>query len=301
MCCIKWHFTLHYTHTHPFNGPLSRTTWVSWYQKCKTNLDFTEARDSEWHWHQLGHMQVCTSLQTDNHASTLPLSFLQAGCPSCHPTNSDTLHYMCTVMLIQHGYCAICDVRTQACRPDRRMSHSDTRSTANCCDVTRPVACQLCAVACHSQPPPFHSLGVTTQSDINNTTKQHAPCCNVTTACMINHRDHSAMMKPADNQTNRYSRGVPSEYSREYRPWAMPNHDPTTDPGYGGTWTASNTWSLMAAHESNPGSVSISSEYTDNGTYAKLVFGQVIPTSIGKKDKLTLKTTLWLDLAATWR
>jgi len=26
-------------------------------------------------------------LQTDNHASTLPLSFLQAGCPSCRPTN----------------------------------------------------------------------------------------------------------------------------------------------------------------------------------------------------------------------
>jgi len=33
-------------------------------------------------------MQVCTSLQTDNHASTPPLSSLQAGCPSCRPTNS---------------------------------------------------------------------------------------------------------------------------------------------------------------------------------------------------------------------
>jgi len=51
---------------------------VSQYQKGKTNLDFTEARDSEWQWHQLGHMQVCTSLQTDNHASIPPLSFLQA-------------------------------------------------------------------------------------------------------------------------------------------------------------------------------------------------------------------------------
>jgi len=61
---------------------------VSWYQKGKTNLDFTEARDSEWQWHQLGHMQVCTSIQTDNHASTPPLKFLQAGCPSCRPTNS---------------------------------------------------------------------------------------------------------------------------------------------------------------------------------------------------------------------
>jgi len=39
---------------------------VGWYQKGKTNLDFTEARDSEWQWHQLGYMQVYTSLQTDN-------------------------------------------------------------------------------------------------------------------------------------------------------------------------------------------------------------------------------------------
>ena len=63
---------------------------MSRYQKGKTNLDFTEGRDSEWQWHPLGHMQVCTSLQTDNHASTPPLSFLQAGCPSCRPTNSVT-------------------------------------------------------------------------------------------------------------------------------------------------------------------------------------------------------------------
>ena len=77
-----------HTHTHPFNGCFSGTTRVSRYQKGNTNLDFTEARDSEWQWHQLGHMQVCTSLQTDNHASTAPLSFLQAGCSSCRPTNS---------------------------------------------------------------------------------------------------------------------------------------------------------------------------------------------------------------------
>jgi len=32
----------------PFNGLFSRTTWVSRYQKGKTNLDFTGARDSEW-------------------------------------------------------------------------------------------------------------------------------------------------------------------------------------------------------------------------------------------------------------
>jgi len=61
---------------------------VSRYQKGNTNLDFTEARDIEWQWHQLGHMQVCTSLQTDKDASTPPLSFLQAGCPSCRPANN---------------------------------------------------------------------------------------------------------------------------------------------------------------------------------------------------------------------
>ena len=78
-----------HTQTHPFNGPFSGTTQVSQYQKGKTNLDFTEARDSEWQWHQLGHMQVCTSLQTDNHASTPPLSFYWPDAlPATQPTAS---------------------------------------------------------------------------------------------------------------------------------------------------------------------------------------------------------------------
>ena len=76
------------SHTHPFNVPFLGLPGWAGTRKVKTNVDFTEARDSEWQWHQLGHMQVCTSLQTDNHASTPPLSFLQAGCPSCHQTNS---------------------------------------------------------------------------------------------------------------------------------------------------------------------------------------------------------------------
>jgi len=78
-------FIRYYTHahthartharTHTFNGPFSGTTQVSRYEKGQTNLDFTGARDSEWQWHQLGHMQVCTFLQTDNHTSTPPLCF----------------------------------------------------------------------------------------------------------------------------------------------------------------------------------------------------------------------------------
>jgi len=82
------------THTHTFNGPLSGTTQVSRYQKGKANLDFTEARDGEWQWHQLGHMQVCTSLQTDNHSSTLPLSFYRPDAlPAAQPTASK--HWTC--------------------------------------------------------------------------------------------------------------------------------------------------------------------------------------------------------------
>ena len=78
-----------HTHTHPFNGPLSGTTRVSRYQKGKTNLDFTEARDSEWQWNPLGHMQVCTALQTDNHASTQPLIFYRPDAlPVAQPTVS---------------------------------------------------------------------------------------------------------------------------------------------------------------------------------------------------------------------
>jgi len=70
----------------------SGTTRVSRYQKGKTNLEFAGARDSEWQWHQLGHnfMQVCTSLQTDNHASTPPLSFYRPDAlPAAQPTASN--------------------------------------------------------------------------------------------------------------------------------------------------------------------------------------------------------------------
>jgi len=77
---------LTYLHTQPFNGPLSGTTQVSRYQKGQTNLNFIEARDSEWQWHQLGHMQFCTSLQTDNHAST-PTTQKDA-LPAAKPTAS---------------------------------------------------------------------------------------------------------------------------------------------------------------------------------------------------------------------
>jgi len=90
-CTQHTHYTLDcrdVTHTHPFSGPLSGTTQVNRYQKDKTNLDITEARHSEWQWHQLDHMQICTSLQTDNHASTTPLSFYR---PDALPATQATV------------------------------------------------------------------------------------------------------------------------------------------------------------------------------------------------------------------
>jgi len=68
-----------------FSGPFSESTQLSQCQKYETNIDFTEARDSEWQWHQLGCMQVCTSLQTDNHASTPPLKFSTGQMPFLPP------------------------------------------------------------------------------------------------------------------------------------------------------------------------------------------------------------------------
>ena len=90
-----------HTHTHPFNGPLSRTTQLSRYQKGKTNQDFTEARDSEWQWHQLGHMQVCTSLQTDNHASTPPVKFFTGRMPFLPPNQQRQSTEGCTQYMIK--------------------------------------------------------------------------------------------------------------------------------------------------------------------------------------------------------
>jgi len=75
---------------------------VSRYQKGKTNLDFTEARDREWQWHQLGYMQVCISLQTDNHASTPLLnSFFTGQMPfllpnqQCQSTEGISYEWQC--------------------------------------------------------------------------------------------------------------------------------------------------------------------------------------------------------------
>ena len=55
---------------------------MSWYQKDKTNLNLLKQETAS------GSGIICMSLPTDNHTNTSPHSFLQAGCLSCHATNS---------------------------------------------------------------------------------------------------------------------------------------------------------------------------------------------------------------------
>ena len=75
---------------HPFNSLFSRTTWLSRHQKGKPFWILQVQEMMGWQWHQLDHMQIiCTSLQTDNHASTSPLSFYRSDAlPAAQPTVS---------------------------------------------------------------------------------------------------------------------------------------------------------------------------------------------------------------------
>ena len=100
-----WQFYLVCVHTHTHTHRRSTALCPG-----ETSLDFTEARDSEWQWHQLGHVQVWTSLQTDNHASTPPLSFLQAGCPSCCLTNNvKALINGCELIFVKNYLQLVCN------------------------------------------------------------------------------------------------------------------------------------------------------------------------------------------------
>jgi len=74
---------------HPFNGLFSRTTCVSQHQKGKEFWILLEQEMIGWQWHQLDHMQIiCTSLQTDNHASSSLSFYRPDALPAAQPTAS---------------------------------------------------------------------------------------------------------------------------------------------------------------------------------------------------------------------
>jgi len=78
------------TTLHSFCGLFSRSTRVSQHQEDKPLWTLLEQEMMGWQWHQLDHMQIsCTSLQTDNHASTSTLSFYRPDAlPAAQPTAS---------------------------------------------------------------------------------------------------------------------------------------------------------------------------------------------------------------------
>ena len=61
--------------------------WKSWWILRKQKM--------AWQWHKLDHIQItCTSLKTDNHASTSPLSFYMPNVlPAAQPTVSMSKHW----------------------------------------------------------------------------------------------------------------------------------------------------------------------------------------------------------------
>jgi len=63
-----------------------------------TALDFTEARNSEWQWNQLGHMQICTWPQTDAtpHHSVF---YRPDALPAAEPTSSKHWRHQATFLI----------------------------------------------------------------------------------------------------------------------------------------------------------------------------------------------------------
>ena len=159
---------------------------MSRYQKGKTNLDFTEARDSEWQWRQLGHMQVCTSLQTDNHASTPPLKFfyrpdaLPAAQPTA-PTPSPQTYVVKNVILRNSA-----SAKTREGHLSWGGADVCPRSVCLCvvgylCAVERGVlSLTLIRRCCNGIAPPLHGCFEALRRDCISHTELYIPCSELT-------------------------------------------------------------------------------------------------------------------------
>ena len=89
------------TNTQPFNGPFSGTIRVSQYQKGKTNQDFTEARDSEWQWHQLGRKSAPRSILITTPAPHHSVFYRPDALPVGQPTASK--HWRKSIPTVVHN------------------------------------------------------------------------------------------------------------------------------------------------------------------------------------------------------
>ena len=123
-----------HTHTHTFNGPLSRTTQVSRYQKGKTiwillKQEAVSGSGISW--------AVCKSAPHSRQITTPAphhLVFLQVGCPSCRPTNS-----VKALKGQQYMYMKITQNKLSLCTKNTRTSNYKTitktylRLSLKCC------------------------------------------------------------------------------------------------------------------------------------------------------------------------
>ena len=99
---------------HPFNGLFSRTTWISQHQKVNHSLVLEsklfwilmKQEVMGWQWHRLNHMKnICTMLQTNNHASTSQLSFYwPAAFPVAQPSVSKHWTYTTSAVSIMRFF-----------------------------------------------------------------------------------------------------------------------------------------------------------------------------------------------------
>ena len=134
---------------HPFNGSFSRTTQVSQYQKGKTNLDFTEARDSErgsgisWAICKSAPRSRQITMPAPHHCFYRPkCTFIRQGHETDRQTDvrqqcllpSPILYKWGTIQLPQTNgqcsaltYCSICN---------RRTSMKGTMKSCSCYDIT---------------------------------------------------------------------------------------------------------------------------------------------------------------------
>ena len=74
------------THTHTrLTALFPRLPGSAGTRKAKPIWIFPETTDSEWQWYQLGRMQVCILLQTDNHCQHLTTLFFTGRMPFLPP------------------------------------------------------------------------------------------------------------------------------------------------------------------------------------------------------------------------
>jgi len=118
--------------THPFNGPFSGTTRVSLYQKGKTNLDFIEARDSEWQWHHLGHMQRCAPRSRQTIMPAPHRSVFTGRMPSLPPNQQRQSTEGKYPPHLKYAATLPCNLSLIACSVDINVSQGNLAAYARC-------------------------------------------------------------------------------------------------------------------------------------------------------------------------